>query len=330
MPHDHRPDHDRPDQDRPDQDRLDHDHGGQSRSHHGHHHPQIKEGDRRMQAAVAVNLLLTAVQIIAGVISGSLALVADAIHNLSDALSLIIAFFARKIGRRPADAKMTFGYGRAEVVAALINYTTLIIVALYLAAQGVERLFNPAQVEGWIVVVVAGVALIIDTITALLVMRMARDSVNIRAAFLHNVADALGSVAVIIGGTLILLYDWRLVDPLITLLIAGYILWHAGREVGPVVRILMLGAPEDTALDEVITALRATDGIADLHHLHLWRMQEHETALEAHVVITEGTDPQEIKDRIKAQLFERFSIRHSTLEVERDGEGCKEAPLIGH
>ncbi|OUS23015.1 cation transporter [Rhodobacterales bacterium 59_46_T64] len=283
-----------------------------------------------MQAAVAVNLLLTAVQIIAGVISGSLALVADAIHNLSDALSLIIAFFARKIGRRPADAKMTFGYGRAEVVAALINYTTLIIVALYLAAQGVERLFNPAQVEGWIVVVVAGVALIIDTITALLVMRMARDSVNIRAAFLHNVADALGSVAVIIGGTLILLYDWRLVDPLITLLIAGYILWHAGREVGPVVRILMLGAPEDTALEEVITALRATDGIADLHHLHLWRMQEHETALEAHVVITEGTDPQEIKDRIKAQLFERFSIRHSTLEVERDGAGCKEAPLIGH
>ncbi len=330
MPHDHRPDHDRSDQDRPDQDRLDHDHGGQSRSHHGHHHPQIKEGDRRMQAAVAVNLLLTAVQIIAGVISGSLALVADAIHNLSDALSLIIAFFARKIGRRPADAKMTFGYGRAEVVAALINYTTLIIVALYLAAQGVERLFNPAQVEGWIVVVVAGVALIIDTITALLVMRMARDSVNIRAAFLHNVADALGSVAVIIGGTLILLYDWRLVDPLITLLIAGYILWHAGREVGPVVRILMLGAPEDTALEEVITALRATDGIADLHHLHLWRMQEHETALEAHVVITEGTDPQEIKDRIKAQLFERFSIRHSTLEVERDGAGCKEAPLIGH
>lgn len=283
-----------------------------------------------MQAAVAVNLLLTAVQIIAGVISGSLALVADAIHNLSDALSLIIAFFARKIGRRPADAKMTFGYGRAEVVAALINYTTLIIVALYLAAQGVERLFNPAQVEGWIVVVVAGVALIIDTITALLVMRMARDSVNIRAAFLHNVADALGSVAVIIGGTLILLYDWRLVDPLITLLIAGYILWHAGREVGPVVRILMLGAPEDTALEEVITALRATDGIADLHHLHLWRMQEHETALEAHVVITEGTDPQEIKDRIKAQLFERFAIRHSTLEVERDGTGCKEAPLIGH
>lgn len=310
MPHDHRPDHDR--------------------SHHGHHHPQIKEGDRRMQAAVAVNLLLTAVQIMAGVISGSLALVADAIHNLSDALSLIIAFFARKIGRRPADAKMTFGYGRAEVVAALINYTTLIIVALYLAAQGVERLFNPAQVEGWIVVVVAGVALIIDTITALLVMRMARDSVNIRAAFLHNVADALGSVAVIIGGTLILLYDWRLVDPLITLLIAGYILWHAGREVGPVVRILMLGAPEDTALEEVITALRATDGIADLHHLHLWRMQEHETALEAHVVITEGTDPQEIKDRIKAQLFERFAIRHSTLEVERDGAGCKEAPLIGH
>ncbi len=200
---------------------MPHDHSGPSHHHHGHHHPQMEEGDRRMQLAVAVNILLTVVQIIAGVISGSLALIADAIHNLSDALSLVIAFLARKIGRRPADARMTFGYGRAEVVAALVNYTTLIVVGLYLAAQGVERLFNPAAVEGWIVVVVASVALVIDTITALLVMRMARDSMNIRAAFLHNVADALGSVAVIFAGTLIILFDWHLIDPLVTLAIAG-------------------------------------------------------------------------------------------------------------
>lgn len=309
---------------------MPHDHSGPSHHHHGHHHPQMEEGDRRMQLAVAVNILLTAVQIIAGVISGSLALIADAIHNLSDALSLIIAFLARKIGRRPADARMTFGYGRAEVVAALVNYTTLIVVALYLAAQGVERLFNPAAVEGWIVVVVASVALVIDTITALLVMRMARDSMNIRAAFLHNVADALGSVAVIVGGTLILLYDWRLVDPLITLLISGYILWHAGREVGPVVRVLMLGAPQDTDLNDVVAGLRAIKGVEDLHHLHLWRMQEHETALEAHIVIGEGADAQAIKTRIKTHLTERFSIRHSTLEFEQSGAACTGAPLIGH
>ncbi len=309
---------------------MPHDHSGPSHHHHGHHHPQMEEGDRRMQLAVAVNILLTVVQIIAGVISGSLALIADAIHNLSDALSLVIAFLARKIGRRPADARMTFGYGRAEVVAALVNYTTLIVVALYLAAQGVERLFNPAAVEGWIVVVVASVALVIDTITALLVMRMARDSMNIRAAFLHNVADALGSVAVIVGGTLILLYDWRLVDPLITLLISGYILWHAGREVGPVVRVLMLGAPQDTDLNDVVAGLRAIKGVEDLHHLHLWRMQEHETALEAHVVLSQGAQAQEVKARIKAHLADCFAIRHCTLELEALDAACDGAPLIGH
>ena len=133
--------------------------------HHGHHHAHIDtaSGDRRVWAAILVNIGLTFVQIVAGVLSGSLALVADAIHNLSDALSLVVAFFARRIARRPADAAMTFGYGRAEVVAALINYVTLIVVAIYLAAEGVQRLFDPVAVEGWTVVVVAGVALVIDT-----------------------------------------------------------------------------------------------------------------------------------------------------------------------
>lgn len=127
------------------------------------------EGDRRVGTAIAVNIALTLVQIVAGVISGSLALIADAIHNLSDALSLVIAFYARRIARRPADKAMTYGYGRAEVVAALINYTTLIVIALYLATQGIERLFNPVEITGWIVVTVAGVALVIDTITAALI-----------------------------------------------------------------------------------------------------------------------------------------------------------------
>ena len=195
--------------------------------HHHHHHALPEQGDTLVLWAVAVNIALTVAQIIAGVIAGSLAMIADAIHNLSDALSLVIAFAARRIARRPADAKMTFGYGRAEVIAALVNYTTLIVIALYLAAEGIERLFNPVEVQGWIVVVVAGIALVVDLLTALLILRLSRDSVNMRAAFLHNLADALGSVAVIIAGVLILLYDWRLIDPILTLMIAAYILWHS-------------------------------------------------------------------------------------------------------
>jgi cobalt-zinc-cadmium efflux system protein len=306
-----------------------HDHHDHHHGHH-HHHPDLDSGDKRVAAAVAVNILLTFAQIVAGVFSGSLALIADAIHNLSDALSLVIAFVARRIGKRPADASMTFGYGRAEVVAALINYTTLIVVAFYLAAEGVQRLFNPQEVEGWIVVIVAGVALVIDTITALLVMQLSKDSANMRAAFLHNVADALGSVAVIVGGSLILLYDWRLVDPIVTLMISGYILWHSWQGIVPVIRILMLGSPEDTDLDEVLEALRGLDGVDSVHHVHLWRMQEHETALEAHVVLDGSGRAEQVKQVVKGHLRDRFGIAHSVLELEEPGAVCADLRVVGH
>lgn len=297
--------------------------------HDHHHHPDL-DGDRRVVWAVAVNLALTVAQIIAGVISGSLAMIADAIHNMSDALSLIIALAARRIGRRPADATMTFGYGRAEVVAALINYTTLINIALYLAAEGVQRLFNPVEVEGWIVVIVASLALIIDTITALLVFSLSKSSVNMRAAFLHNLADAMGSVAVIVAGTLILLYDWRLVDPIVTLLIAGYILWHAGQGIRPVIAILMLAAPPRPSLPALISALESVPGVAGLHHVHLWHMTEHRPALEAHVVLSPGADPDIVKRDLKSLLHTRFGLAHSVLELETDGAICRDTRLIGH
>ena len=308
---------------------MPHDH---SHGHHHHHHPDpaALEGDRRVAWAVAVNLLLTLAQIVAGVISGSLALIADAIHNMSDALSLVIALAARRIGRRPADAQMTFGYGRAEVVAALINYTTLIVIALYLAAEGVERLFNPVAVEGWTVVIVATIALAVDTVTAFLVFRMSKESVNMRAAFLHNLADALGSLAVIFAGVLILLYDWRLIDPIVTLAISGYILWHTGKGLAPVIRVLMLAAPEDPAVPELLSALEAIPGVENLHHVHLWHMQEHETALEAHVLLTANADAEKVKRDLKSLLQTRFGIAHSVLELETAAEACDMPQVIGH
>jgi cobalt-zinc-cadmium efflux system protein len=210
-----------------------HDHG------HHHHHIGTAEGDRRVGWAIAVNLALTLVQIVGGIVSGSLALVADAIHNLSDAVALIIAFGARRIARRPATADMTFGYARAETVAALINYTTLILLSLYLASEALWRFYEPQPVQGWIIVIIAAVALMVDAVTALLTWAMAKDSLNIRAAFLHNLADALGSVAVIVAGSLILLFGWNLADPIITLLIAAYILWTAWQGLSEVVGILM-------------------------------------------------------------------------------------------
>ncbi len=299
---------------------------------HGHHHHVDPEaGDRRVFAAIAVNMGLTVAQIVGGIVSGSLALIADALHNFSDAISLIIAFGARKIARRPRDAEMTFGYGRVEVVAALINYTTLIVIGLYLLYEAAMRFADPQPVEGWLIVIIAGIALIVDAVTAALTYAMSKSSVNIRAAFLHNVADALGSVAVIVAGTLILLYDWRLIDPLVTVLIAGYILWQSFREIGPVIRILMLGSPPEIETDAVLDTVRGIDGVTGIHHAHFWQMDEHRAALDAHVVIAEGrwSDADAVKERIKTALADRFDIEHTTLELECARHACDDPSDFG-
>ena len=290
----------------------------------GHTHLDASSGDRRVSLAIWANALLTVAQIIGGLLSGSLALIADALHNFSDMASLVIAFAARKIARRPADAAMTFGYGRIEIVAALINYTTLIVIGLYLLYEAAMRFAGPQDVEGWLIVIIAGIALVVDAATALLTYTMSKSSVNIRAAFLHNVADALGSIAVIVAGTLILLYDWRLIDPIVTVMIAGYILWQSFREIGPVIRILMLGSPPDIETRGVLDAVRDVPGVTGIHHAHFWQMNEHHAALDAHVVIEEGrwNDADAIKERIKAVLSDRFDIEHTTLELECARHAC--------
>jgi len=298
----------------------------------GHHHHHIKDaGDARVGWAIAVNLALTVAQVIGGLVSGSLALIADALHNFSDAMALVIAFAARRIARRPRDTAMTFGYGRAELVAALVNYTTLILIGLYLIYEAIQRFASPEPVAGWIIVAVAGLALVVDLATALLTYRLSKESMNIRAAFLHNLADAMGSVAVILAGSLVLLFGWHIVDPVATLLIAGYILWQSFAEIGPVIRILMLGSPPDIDTGAVLETVRGVDGVADIHHAHLWQMDEHRNALDAHIVVAEGRwgEADAIKADIKASLSDRFGIGHATLELECARHACPERSVIG-
>ncbi len=288
-------------------------------------------GDRALLGATLVNLLLTVVQIVAGVLAGSLALVADAVHNLSDALALAIAWGARRIARRPAHTGMTFGYARAEPVAALVNLTTLVAIGLYLLWEAVVRFFAPEPVAGGVVLVVAAVALVIDVATALLVARLARESLNIRAALLHNIADALGSVAVMVVGAAVWAFGWFWVDPLVTLLIAAYVLIHGLREMGPVVRLLMGGTPAGLDPAEVAAAIRRVPGVTGVHHLHLWSLAEREVSLEAHVevaAVASVAELETVKQRVKAMLAERFAIRHSTLELELAGSACPERELV--
>jgi len=299
---------------------------------HDHAHIDAKSGDARVAVAIWANGLLTVAQIVGGVLGGSLALIADALHNFSDMASLVIAFGARKIARRPADETMTFGYGRVEIVAALINYTTLIIIGFYLIYEGGMRLIDPPEVQGWTVILLGGVALVIDTLTAVLTYSMQKGSVNIRALFVHNLSDALASLAVVVGGVLILLYDMRWVDPAITLGIAVYVLYLAFTEIGGPIRTLMLGSPPDIDNDAVITAVCGVNGVASIHHAHFWQMQEHAAALDTHVVVeTQAWERlEEVKSTIKRVLEEQFDITHSTLEFEREDKAHDQASLYGH
>jgi len=291
---------------------------------HTHIHSSSQD-DKKLIYAVLVNVLLTFAQIVGGLISGSLSLIADAVHNFSDAASLGIAIFARKVAKRPPDAFKTFGYKRAEIIAALINLTTLVLIGLYLVYEAIWRLYEPSDIEGWIVIIVAGIALLVDVITAALTYAMSKDSLNIRAAFLHNVSDALSSVGVMIAGTLILLFGWVWVDAVITFMIAGYILYQGFTEIPKTIHILMDGTPEHLSIAVVIHSLESIDGVCNIHHVHVRQLDEHKNALEAHIV-TDGSsiEDEKIKMIIKSKLLKDYIIEHSTLEFEHLNEKCSD------
>jgi cobalt-zinc-cadmium efflux system protein len=283
---------------------------------HQHDHDISEMGDRRLGFAIAINMLLTLVQVVGGILSGSLSLIADALHNFSDAASLLIAWVARKIGRQPADHFRTFGYKRAEIIATLINLVTLVLIGLYLVYEALWRIYEPQIIEGWMVVIVAAIALVIDLVTAFLTFTMSKSSMNIRAAFLHNVSDALASVGVIVAGTLILLYEWYWSDTLITLLIAAYVLYQAATMLPKTIHILMQGTPEGIVIDDVVTAMQQVENVINVHHVHIWKLDEHQNALEAHVILSDYSNMDEVKGNLKTRLANEFLISHSTLEFE--------------
>ena len=282
------------------------------------HHHQGVQTDSGLLVAVSINVLLTVVQVAGGIISGSLSLIADALHNLSDAASLGIALFARAIGRKPADQYKSFGYQRAEIVAALMNLTILLVVSLYLLFEAFWRIAEPKEVVGWIIIVVAGGALFIDTVTAFITFKMSKTSLNMKAAFLHNLTDALGSLGVILAGALIILYQLYWIDTLIAFVIAGFVLWQALKILPKTIHILMEGTPENLSAVEIKLAMERADSVEDVHHIHVWNIDEHRVALEAHVVVSvsEFKEVELIKATLKKMLFIDFNVDHSTLEFE--------------
>ena len=322
-------------------DHSSHSHTGHSHtghSHTGHSHgltrgDEVRQiSDSRLLWSVGLNQLLTAGQVVAGIVSGSSALLSDAAHNFSDANSLLIAYIARRVSRREADERYTFGYRRAELIGAVINLTLLAAVGVYLVYEGVSRLFNPQPIIGWLMAAAAAVALVVDAATAGLLWAMSRGSANVRAAFVHNIVDALGSLAVLIGAAAVMWLGWTWVDPVLTLLISAYVLWQAVTLLPGAARILMEGAPVDFAFGRLVERASGVDGVLSLHHVHVWELDEQHRALEAHVVIgrEQGGRMEGIKQELKRLLADEFRVSHSTLEFEyNDSVECEGAATVG-
>lgn len=291
---------------------------------HHSHGPRGEEvahvSDGRLLWAVVLNQLLTVVEVAAGVLSGSVALLSDAAHNFNDANALLIAYVARRVSRRRSNARYTFGYRRAEMIGAMINLTLLAVIGGYLVYEAVWRFIEPEPILSSLMAGASVLALGVDAGTALLLWSMSHGSLNVRAAFVHNVVDALGSLAVLIGAGAIHWLGWLWIDAALTLLIAAYILWQVRQMLPMAIHVLMEGAPSGLDLDLLVDRVAALDGVVGVHHVHVWELDEQHRALEAHVVVphSHAADLEEIKRRVKARLAEEFAIRHSTVELEFD------------
>ena len=288
---------------------------------HSHHHTELEHAsDSRIIVAFVVNFLLTIVQIVAGALSGSVALIADALHNLNDALSIVVVLIARRVSRRQPDERRTFGYRRSKVVGGLINLVALVVVGLFLAYESIMRLFQPQEITGWLVIAAAGVALVVDGLTVFLFYSMREGNINLRAAFVHKLADALASVVVLLGGVAILLWNVYWLDPLLSLLIVAYILVQGYHMIPDAVRVVMESAPEGFDMNAMTASLKRIKGVQWVHHVHVWQLDEHYTAMEAHIVTASGDAEKlmNLRQKIKQHLAEEFDVTHATLELEPD------------
>lgn len=285
---------------------------------HGHHHHGEDTTEGRLWISIFLNLVITLAEFIGGIISNSLALLSDALHNLNDTASLGISLVARKISKKEANQDKTFGYKRAEIIGAFINLITLVIIALYLIKEGIERFYNPQPIDGVVMFVVAIIGLLGNVITAGLLFSKSDENINIRSAYIHILSDALSSVGVILAGWVILEYELYIVDTILTLIIAAYILYQSYYMLKETINILMESTPQNIDIPEVTEAMRSITDVLDIHHVHVWRLDEQNILLESHVVIDENKldNMEEIKGSLKELLRSQFDIHHSTLEFE--------------
>jgi cobalt-zinc-cadmium efflux system protein len=293
-----------------------HDHGHRHDDGHGHGHNHGPANfNRAFAIGIGLNLAFVGIEAWYGWQIDSLALLADAGHNLSDVIGLVLAWGGALAGRLRPDARHTYGWKRASILAAFINALLLLVAMGSLAWEAVHRLQTPQAVEGVTIMVVAGIGIVVNTATALLFMRGRADDLNIRGAFLHMAADALVSAGVVVAGGLALYFGWTWLDPVASLLIAALILvgtWSLFRQS---LHLLFDGVPDSVDLGEVKALLEALPGVARVHDLHVWAMGTSQIAMTAHLVMPQGPADDAFLQAATAQLHDRFGIEHTTLQV---------------
>ncbi len=280
-----------------------------------------REGNRRrMLVAAAINAALFAAGVVGGILTGSLALLADAGHVLSDLGAIGLALVASALAARSGGPRRTFGYQRSEVIAALVNGVTLVAISVLIVVAAIDRLGDPPEVSGTGVLVLGAVGLAGNAAATWVLAGGQRQDLNLEAVLRHSVADALGSLGVIVSGAVILATDWKPIDPLAAIAIAALILASSIRLVREPLDVLMEAAPPGVDVDRVAQSMCSVDGVRAVHELHVWSVTPGFEALAAHVVVARGADRDRARREAEFVLRDRFGIEHTTLQMEEEAD----------
>ena len=286
---------------------------------HGHSHDIDNISGKKLFWVTMLNALITLAEIVGGVISGSLALLSDAIHNLSDTLAIAISYFALKISKKERNQKKTFGYRRAQVIAAFINSSALVVISLFLIWESYKRILHPEEIKSTLMIIVALIGLFANLIAVWLLEKDAHKNMNIKASYLHLIGDTVSSVGVVLGGIAIKIWGITIVDPILTILISIYLMKEAWGMVKHSVDILMQ-ASADMDYDALKKDIEAIDKVKNIHHVHTWYLDEKTIFFEAHLDIDDMpvSDTEPIYKAIEHILKEKYGVFHITLQFEAD------------
>ncbi|MCR8667253.1 cation diffusion facilitator family transporter [Aestuariibaculum sp. M13] len=288
---------------------------------HSHNHPHVHNDlrGRNLLISIVLNIIITASQIIGGLLSGSLALLSDALHNFSDVLSLVVSYVANKLSKKQASIYRTFGYKRAEILAAFINASTLIIVAILLIIEAIKRFQHPEEIKTGLVIWLSLIAIIANGASVLLLKKDSESNMNMRSAYLHLLTDMLASVAVLIGGLLMKYYQIFWVDSALTLAIAIYLIYMGYDLLKSSTKVLMLFTPDHVPIQKIVDEISAFDAIKNVHHVHVWQLNEDEVHLEAHIDFHHDitlSQFDEVLHNIEDLVLIRYHINHVNIQPE--------------